>query len=740
MAGQKQLQPQRAVQLGLPHLEPKVSAESILELGPDAVVVADFAGHIILVNQQTEMLFGYPREELLGQTLEVLLPERFHLVHQLHRRSYEAAPRRRRMGVNLPLFGRHRDGREFPVEVSLSPLPGAGEGSEPLIISSIRDVSELHRVQDSLAAAETAPASAEATGRELRQLRSLTDTTLSHLTLEDLLHELLGRAVEIMEVDDAAILLVDDAEESQTLVIRAARGLEEATPNLRVPMGQGFSGGIAASRAPRIVDDVARFPMVNSFLQQNLSSMMGVPLLVADRLLGVVHVGSRLPRHFTDQDVQLLQQVADRIALAIDRAQLYEAERTAHMAEQKAREAAEMALARVLASEEWFRNMADTAPVLLWVAGADALVTFVNARWLGFTGRRLEQELGNGWAEGVHPDDYLRCLETYLVAFRARQSFTMEYRLRRFDGEYRWLVDSGVPRFAQDGSFEGYIGSAIDITEREQLKQEREAAERREWAATEIARQMDEFFAVAAHDIRSPVAAVAGNVQLAQRRAARLSEVLRSQESHEASAVASIVDGLTAARASVDRLVRLTNLLFDVAQARFDKLEVRLAPCDLTAVVREQVAAAHFAAPDRTVDMQVPDQVVTVLGDSDRLGQVLSNFITNALKYSPDDQRIDVLLQPADGMAVVSVRDRGPGVPQEEQIHLWELFHRTPGVELQSSTGGDGSLGLGLHISKRLVELHHGHVGVESTEGQGATFWFQLPLMADAENNADSNS
>ena len=144
---------------------------------------------------------------------------------------------------------------------------------------------------------------------------------------------------------------------------------------------------------------------------------------------------------------------------------------------------------------------------------------------------------------------------------------------------------------------------------------------------------MDEFFAVAAHDIRSPVAAVAGNVQLAQRRAARLSEVLRSQESHEASAVASIVDGLTAARASVDRLVRLTNLLFDVAQAGFDKLEVRLAPCDLTAVVREQVAAAHFAAPDRTVDMQVPDQVGGfLLGDSDRLGQVLSNFITNALR------------------------------------------------------------------------------------------------------------
>ncbi|MGO8947287.1 MAG: PAS domain S-box protein [Ktedonobacterales bacterium] len=739
MARDKQ-QPPDKVQRGVLLPELKVSVESIVELAPDAAVVADTAGRIILVNRQTEVLFGYPREELLGQAVEVLLPEQFHAVHQHHRRTYGAAPRTRPMDANLSLFGRHRDGREFPVEVRLSPLPSEDEESESLVIYGIRDVTELHRVQEGWAAAERARASAEATNRELRWLRSLADTALSHLTLADLLHELLGRVVDIMEVDDATILLADDTGESQTLVIRAARGLEEATPNVRVPAGQGFSGSIAASRAPLIVDDIARFPVFNSFLQQNLSSMAGVPLLVAGRLLGVVHVGTRLPRHFTDQDVQLLQQAADRIALAIDRAQLYEAERTARMAEQQARQEAEVALARALASEEWFRRMADTAPVLLWVSGADALVTFVNARWLGFTGRRLEQELGNGWAEGVHSDDYLRCLETYLTAFRARQSFVMEYRLRRFDGEYRWLVDTGVPRFAQDGSFEGYIGSAIDITEREQLKQEREAAQAREWATSLAAHQMDEFFAVAAHDIRTPVTAVAGNVHLAQRRASRLSAVVQSQDSKEASTAASVVDSLTAARASVDRLVRLTNLLFDVAQARFDKLEVRLAPCDLAAVVREQVAAAHFAAPGRTIHVEVPDQAVTVLGDSDRLGQVLANFLTNALKYSPDDQRIDVLLQLVEGMAVVSVRDRGPGLPPEEQAHLWELFHRVPGVELQSSSGGDGSLGLGLHISKRLVELHHGHVGVESTKGQGATFWFRLPLMAGGESNADSNS
>ncbi len=117
------------------------------------------------------------------------------------------------------------------------------------------------------------------------------------------------------------------------------------------------------------------------------------------------------------------------------------------------------------ASEERFRLMADTAPVMIWVAGPDGLVTFFNIPWLRFTGRALDRELGDGWAEGVHPDDRSRCLSTYRAALHARRDFTMEYRLRRFDGEYRWLVDSGVPRYSPDGTFLGYIGSAIDITE-----------------------------------------------------------------------------------------------------------------------------------------------------------------------------------------------------------------------------------------------------------------------------------
>src|SRR6478672_6931912 len=116
-------------------------------------------------------------------------------------------------------------------------------------------------------------------------------------------------------------------------------------------------------------------------------------------------------------------------------------------------------------SEQRFRTVADAAPVLIWMSGIDKLCTFFNKRWLEFTGRSLEQELGNGWAEGVHRDDLQKCLKTYTEAFDARKPFVMQYRLKRNDGEYRRISDKGVPRYDADGTFAGYIGSCVDVTD-----------------------------------------------------------------------------------------------------------------------------------------------------------------------------------------------------------------------------------------------------------------------------------
>lgn len=139
----------------------------------------------------------------------------------------------------------------------------------------------------------------------------------------------------------------------------------------------------------------------------------------------------------------------------------------------------QLAEEKLRASEKQFRILADTAPVLIWASGTDGFCTFFNKPWLQFTGRTMEQELGNGWTAGVHPEDYDRCLETYVTSFDARQPFEMEYRLRRYDGEYRWIVDHGVPRFSSKGNFLGYIGSCIDIHEHKEIERALRASELR---------------------------------------------------------------------------------------------------------------------------------------------------------------------------------------------------------------------------------------------------------------------
>jgi PAS domain S-box-containing protein len=146
-------------------------------------------------------------------------------------------------------------------------------------------------------------------------------------------------------------------------------------------------------------------------------------------------------------------------------------------------------------SEERFRLMADTAPALIWMSGTDKLCTYFNKTWLDFTGRSMDSELGNGWAEGVHAEDLRRCLDTYTHAFDRGEEFRMEYRLRRHDGEYRWVIDNGVPRFDQERSFVGYIGTCVDITDRKLAETalanvSRRMIEAQEQERTRIAREL----------------------------------------------------------------------------------------------------------------------------------------------------------------------------------------------------------------------------------------------------------
>jgi signal transduction histidine kinase len=277
------------------------------------------------------------------------------------------------------------------------------------------------------------------------------------------------------------------------------------------------------------------------------------------------------------------------------------------------------------------------------------------------------------------------------------------------------------------------LASSVERSKRH-AEEERAEGQLRERALQRVQERMDEFVAVASHDLRSPLMAALGFNEVAARRYQRLTSAIVDTRPDLAGQVEAVRTTLTDASQSVERVGRLVDLLFDTTQVRAGKLELHRTPVDLAAVVREQVLTLRVAHPHRTLHLELPPEgppegPVPVVADADRIGQVVTNYVTNALKYSQGDQPVAIWVARDAAWARVSVEDHGPGLPASEQERIWDRFYQAEGLRVQS--GSSAGLGLGLHICKTIVEGHEGAVGVKSAVGAGSTFWFTLPLAEE---------
>ncbi len=358
-------------------------------------------------------------------------------------------------------------------------------------------------------------------------------------------------------------------------------------------------------------------------------------------------------------------------------------------------------------SEQRFRVVADAAPVKIWLSACDGRHTWFNERWLSFTGLTMDEAVQQGSITAVHEDDVARYRQTYREAFDARAPFTMEYRLRRHDGEYRWLIDNGVPRWSASEEFEGYIGSCSDVTDYKSAVAALRDADRRK----------DEFMATLSHELRNPLAPLSTGLA-----------VMRLLGPGDA-----VERTRTMMERQLSHLVRLVDDLLDVSRLQNDKLELRRERIALHTVIESAVETARpiidEAGHDLTID--VPDEAIWLDGDITRLAQVLSNLLHNSAKYMQRGGRIRLRAWRGDGCAHVSVTDDGIGIPAAMLSAVFDRFTQVNRV-VERSTGG---LGIGLSLVKGLVERHGGTVQAYSEgEGRGSVFTVTLPVVGSGES------
>jgi len=337
-------------------------------------------------------------------------------------------------------------------------------------------------------------------------------------------------------------------------------------------------------------------------------------------------------------------------------------------------------------SEERFRLVANTAPVIIWMAGTDGLCTYVNQPWLEFTGRPLEAELGNGWTERVHDEDLKRCQETYWRAVNQRQSFAMEYRVRRNDGEYRWILDTGVPRLNEHGGFAGYIGSCLDITDRK-LAEDALASvgpklieaheEERTWIARELhddIGQRIELLAVelVRYDHQIPESAVVMHecLQHVRQRISELGEDIQAL-SHRLHSSKLEYLGLVSAAKSFCR---------DLSEQR--KVRIEFKHSDVPAEIPKEISLCLF--------------------------RVLQEALQNAVKHSAD-QNFTVEVHGAKEEISLTVSDSGIGFDWQNAMNR---------------------RGLGLISMRERLRLVNGELSIQSAPGRGTVVLARVPFRS----------
>jgi PAS domain S-box-containing protein len=638
---------------------------AIVDSSTDAIISKNLDGVITTWNLAAQQLFGYSEAEAIGQPITLIIPADL-------RDEEKELLRRVRVGDRIEHYETRRvtkDGRILDVSITISPVRDA-TGTIVGASKILRDVTESRRARAALRESERRLASEAAAARTLQ---SISTRLISESTQESLFAQIVDAAMELMASDASSVqMLVPDGE---TLTLLGWRNFhpDSAAFWQRVHADAGSACGAALRDNVRVVvtdvdscDFMAGTQDLEECRRSGIRAVQSTPLRSrVGRPLGMISTHWHAPHTPTEDDFRLFDVLARQAADLIERTRAEEALRE---------------------SEERFRLIANTAPVIIWMSDVSKDYTYINQTWRTLTGQPFDAVLGNGWMDRIHPEDVVSCWDIYATAFDRRELFQIDYRLRRDDGEYRWIVSTGAPRYHGDGSFAGYIGSAIDVTER------RLAAEA---LATINQRLID-----AHEDERSRIAR-----ELHDDVGQRLAVLILGLDALARATGAPATGGRQKIEAALEEAINLAKdvqaLSHRLHPAGLDYFGIAAAAATLCREISRECALEITFDAER-----VPERLSRRIGVC--LYRVLQEALRNAIKHS-GTRKIDVTLRAGVDEIELTVRDCGAG---------FEV----------STTHGRG---LGLTSMSERVGSVGGRLAILSAPQHGTTIHATVPLVQD---------
>jgi len=357
-----------------------------------------------------------------------------------------------------------------------------------------------------------------------------------------------------------------------------------------------------------------------------------------------------------------------------------------------------MAIEALKISEEHFKALSNNNSLMIWQVNEIGVMTYVNDTWKKFTGLEMNEQMMQNTLAGVHPDDLQDVVTKLRAEFMQHVPMQVKFRLRRHDGQFRWVLTYANPLF--NPHFAGYIGSVIDIDEQEHSQR----------ATRQLLKKRDEFLGIASHELKTPITSMKASLQIMEKLSATNFDPTK------------IRPFIAMANKQVRKLTEIVDDLLDVTRIQTGKMQLNCTEYLFQDSVQDCIHEMMQHTPKHEFIIKKNDPI-TVYADRTRVEQVIVNLLSNAIKYSPDKDKVIINIEKIDRDLKFSVTDFGIGIPQDKQSYIFDRFFR-----VHESSQNFSGLGLGLYISAEIINRHKGKVGMESEEGRGSTFWFKIPI------------